>query len=1188
MSFPGADFALESVSQITIATVRVRFTQDPKVTDPEASDDALNPINYTLTGPELNYVIGCSTVPNDTQAIDCFLAAPLIPGDWSLSVANIKEDQNATLIAPTTMEFTVEFTVTPDPLGHGAQTDPITTVIRKFLNPTLKGKGWNSMIAALAAGDQVTMDNAVAAFDQVFLSSASGLYLQRRASDQGVQNPPGVNMSDDLFRQLAIVQKTKKLTQEAILEVLEVFYGVDAVRASLATTVDEAYPLTDGMTLEVLLDERVTVVVNFTQSHFSRIGLATAVEVAAEISRAFAKAGSAAYATTVVDPETGKQQVRIYSGARGLSSSVRIVGGQAQTALRFPTSLFTVSGSSPFAVWNVAISPTTPGNLRFTETSGIYDLFQVQQNDLAYIYGPEFGVANCNGTFTIEAVSVTYSGATKIQWFEIANPEGVAASAISQVLFTDLMFFRPTRTTIYNSPRHVIVCESGNQLDIVIPATTQVVNRGPGTGAYLNVNAALPISSLVRQPSGQVTVTTTPLHELSAGDQIIIDGVVPSGIGPTDIVGTPSGDWVSPNNTQIGITDASPASTASQTGTYQSTFSKALVLQSGDVMIIGGQTTGPSVNPNMTIFQKTDETFRSFNGGYQQTYQWTQIANDSLHGFGGFTFGQRYFAACVLANGDVLAAGGGTGDDLTGTPSNGWDRFTFYPPTTIFQQSGNTLPSSIMSAALGAATNGKGVFTGGWTVAGTPLTSTYLFDPSTNTWSTGASMGVGRFHHQLTPTGLGTLLASGGYDGTNPIDECEVYDPTSDTWTTVGNMSFARYFHATVELPDGRIVAIGGIGRNPVTGGSSAALATAEIFDPTTGQWSNLPSMRSARDVPIAGYSAQRNCIIVAGGTGVTTIEYLDIGTMKWTKAPVQIGEAHEFSTGCITRHSNSSGTPVQADTFLIAGGDIAGTTDKKNYVFVLGADGFLSGTGLNRETSVASVIDGHNFTYDTSDLGMPNLYTSATTGTVTAMGAEPAPANVPGPFSYNKDAGLAITDVNAVLAVGIPKGQGVASIPLVTSPNPTPAVAFPDQVGYLVFNFGFENQVGPVRYFGQLTETELILDAATVFPVAIPAGSTVRLLFQRTPWEPAPDALVGNFYLTGTAAGRVAAQQTIDNISPAGKNILITVIYPSDRGLGAEGFPQSNAQKLSDKVEVWGGDQLDQEIPLARLGEDT
>ena len=37
---------------------------------------------------------------------------------------------------------------------------------------------------------------------------------------------------------------------------------------------------------------------------------------------------------------------------------------------------------------------------------------------------------------------------------------------------------------------------------------------------------------------------------------------------------------------------------------------------------------------------------------------------------------------------------------------------------------------------------------------------------------------------------------------------------------------------------------------------------------------------------------------------------------------------------------------------------------------------------------------------------------------------------------------------------------------------------------------------------------------------------------------------------------------------------------------MGAEGFPQSNSPKLSDKVSVFGGDELDLEIAAIRAGQ--
>ncbi len=340
-TFPGADFSLEEVRQLSVAALRVKFTQDPKAVSEEDTDDALNPDNYTLSGPDLNYVTGAARVDSDPQSIDVYLAAPLAVGTWTLAVENIVEDESSALMEPTTESFVVTFTLTQDPLGHGAANDETANILRRFLNPALKGKGWNSMIAGISAGDQRNWDNARLAFDQLFLTSANGLYLDRRASDEGINRPKGVNMSDDLFRKLALVEKTRKLTQLAVLEVLEVFYGRDAVRALSDSTEAETYALQDGDELVILFDERNLVTVTFERSHFSRIGMATAQEVAAAITRACSDAGNAGFAISFQDTTTGENKVRIYSGTLGLASSIRIVGGRGNTVLVFSEPLFT-------------------------------------------------------------------------------------------------------------------------------------------------------------------------------------------------------------------------------------------------------------------------------------------------------------------------------------------------------------------------------------------------------------------------------------------------------------------------------------------------------------------------------------------------------------------------------------------------------------------------------------------------------------------------------------------------------------------------------------------------------------------------------------------------------------------------------------------------------------------------------
>ncbi len=543
--------------------------------------------------------------------------------------------------------------------------------------------------------------------------------------------------------------------------------------------------------------------------------------------------------------------------------------------------------------------------------------------------------------------------------------------------------------------------------------------------------------------------------------------------------------------------------------------------------------------------------------------------------FTGYTISQRSFGISVLEDGRVLATGGADGDDVTGTAGDGWDLLTWTDPN-LSQVSG-TLPEVRASHGQTSMAGGLALISGGWTVVGTVIASARLFDVSTLAWTSVTSMNVARMRHELVELDDGSVLAVGGaIDDTEMLAGCEVYDPIGDTWTNTGNMTYARYRHGVVKLPDGRVAVIGGRGYNPSRTPTPATLASCEIYDPTTHLWSPLPPLRYAREAPVCTYLPTENAVYVAGGAnGVFAIEILDVATMKW-----------KVSRGTtLAPHLDPSGGYIGDDIFAVIGGtDQAFATEKKNYIVAPGSDQFWLGAGINGPHRVTEVPDGTHVIFETREYDYGKNYNVAAPGaTVTPSAAQPAPATVPGPFSYDTKTGLAITEKNGTTAQAFNDGAHYSSMLLDDTLDPNPALQFPDEEGYLVFNFGYENQVGPVKYLGRFSDTELILDAGVPFSAALPAGATVRLLASRVPFEPADNELVGNFYVTGTAAGREAARKIIDDITAAGKQVLVTVLYPGDRGLGAEGFPQSDDYKLSDKIGVWGGDDLDQEIPATR-----
>lgn len=335
-TFIGTGFAVQAASAIGLATIRVRYMSDPAAINPSDVGDGLNIANYELVGPTENYVTSASTVHDDPQEIDLYLAGALSLGTWTLTVRNVQSVNADALEDPTSATFDVITQLAQTPLDGGARNDDVVNVLRKFLSPALKGKGWDSMLAGLAEGDATNWVNAKLAFDQLFISSATGPYLARRAAEQGYQQPANLAMPDELFRRLAIISRASKLTQNALLEVLEVYYGSEALRASMTSAGAEPYALEDGDDLDLAVDEREFITITFNRKEFARTGRASAVEVAAALTRDLRTAGSQAYAVAHRDEGTATMHVRIYSGRLGIASSIRVLGGRAQTELLFP------------------------------------------------------------------------------------------------------------------------------------------------------------------------------------------------------------------------------------------------------------------------------------------------------------------------------------------------------------------------------------------------------------------------------------------------------------------------------------------------------------------------------------------------------------------------------------------------------------------------------------------------------------------------------------------------------------------------------------------------------------------------------------------------------------------------------------------------------------------------------------
>lgn len=1148
------------------AVVRVRFSATPRLKNANNSDDALNPINYQISGGLGTLVVRVSGVASDANSVDVYCNTPLTPGVWTVFVSTAVVDSDGeALQQPNTATFGVASGGSTQSITGGAENDDPADVIRKHLPPNFKGDAWAGLIEAIASGDRANWENAQLAADQRTLSTASGVYLDRRAGVEGVSRPVLVGMSDEIFRKYAIKVKSHKIVDSIFWELVEVFYGTDAARAYVETELDSPFALTDGDTLGVTIDGVATAEVTFRSTEFESISAATAQEVAVIITRQMKAQNANALATSVFNPETNTFRVRIYSGSLGLASKVQVTGGMAQKALRFPDRLL---GST--AAHAYAISKPETGVARYTWTSSLPDFHVVKIGDYATIRAPNFNLSN-RGSFSITRVSSVWNGSDWVNSFDVANPDMVVeAGPLTLVDANEIEYWNPQTATIHKveGRNAVISSTTARVVDVLLPATTQSVSRAPKSGAYLNATSSVIASAVEVRANGTALATTTTNHGLIANDHVMLDGLIPGVAVPANVA-------------NVDATPGNPGTTGASHMTYTSPvrspdsqpgaqFSTATELSNGQIMIVGGQTAAATWTNLCSRFAiSTSTTLGAGVAEGRKTYTYNYVATANAPVSAG-----KHTATALSGTlgGLLLLLGGETAAD---TPSS---NAALYSPDTNAWNTAlvGSLTARFYHQAVRLATASADdivYILGGQTAATTNTTSIQKFTTAAGgTIAAALTDPVARCRHRAVAATSTTLVCAGGGKFVTgvltPVAECFGIDSLTDAFFTVGNLAIARYDHAMVKLADNQVMVIGGIGRNLTKETANRTLSECEIWDRSTSSWKPAGKLRYAR----SGHQALAigRKVYVFGGLGAASaniqdVEVYDIDTGRWTTAP---------SPSQFTGRSDLAASLVSAHglIFNFGGKTSAGAYSSVANVIMPGAQSIAS-NGLNKTVKVVSVPSATTFTFAVNELE----YAAVTSTTATALPAKaPSSFGPPGPFVWDPRSGSAVTGVEATLNQEIQKGRHYRSLVLSSADD------FPDEEGWIAIAFGYENVVAPLKYLGRLSSTEIFIEYSHEFTANIASGAKVTLLAQKGPFAPEFPEEVGAFYATASSAGRVAAQQAIESVAAGGIDLNIQISYPGDRGLGGEGLGVTG-QKLSDKVAIWGGDDLDEELEAAR-----
>ena len=281
---------------------------------------------------------------------------------------------------------------------------------------------------------------------------------------------------------------------------------------------------------------------------------------------------------------------------------------------------------------------------------------------------------------------------------------------------------------------------------------------------------------------------------------------------------------------------------------------------------------------------------------------------------GSMAMGRFGHSAVLLQDGRVLVVGG---QDATGGESDSAELYD--PATGAFSKAAPMIYPHISPAAI-VLRNGRVLVTGG------PLAtvlkrdrSAELFDPSTGKFTLTGFMKVARTGQGTVLLPDGRVLFAGGattllakdkqgfyYPGDDILlASAELYNPTTGTFSSTGSLATARDNPTATLLPDGLVLIAGG---SVAAGSGSKPTASAELYNPKTGKFSHTGSMNAAR-VNHTATLLPDGRVLVVGGDGPS--------------GPVASAELYEPVTGKFTSTASMAAVRAGHTATLLSGGRV-------------------------------------------------------------------------------------------------------------------------------------------------------------------------------------------------------------------------------------------------------------------------
>ena len=290
----------------------------------------------------------------------------------------------------------------------------------------------------------------------------------------------------------------------------------------------------------------------------------------------------------------------------------------------------------------------------------------------------------------------------------------------------------------------------------------------------------------------------------------------------------------------------------------------------------------------------------------------------STQGGSTVTFNGASATATSWSNGSITAlvpTGATSGNVVVtvgGVPSGG---FAFSVLNGGFVATTGQMTSGVYGQTATQLTSGQVLITGGIGTSGV-LSSAALYSPSNQSFVAASPLSVPRWLHTATLLNDGTVLIAGGSSVSSEatLNSAEIYSPTSGTFTLLpSTLNTARVGHTATLLPSGQVLIVGGY--DPSTG----IIADAELYDPTAQVFVDLGNTNTPRFHHSATLLLNGQVLIAGGETDPTPSGAYNnaelFNPQTWVFSPV--------SASMVSGREGHSATLLNDGTVLIAGGDL-------------------------------------------------------------------------------------------------------------------------------------------------------------------------------------------------------------------------------------------------------------------------